>query len=32
MDYFGMNLHVGIAYRPWPSFKGYPNYILVISK
>jgi len=27
-----MNLHVNIAYRFWFSFKGHPNYILVISK
>jgi hypothetical protein len=25
MDYFNMNLHVGIAYRPWSSFKGAPK-------
>ncbi len=31
-DYFGMNLYAGIAYRPWSSFKGHPNYILVILK
>jgi hypothetical protein len=32
MDYFEMNLHASIAYRPWSSFKGHPNYILVILK
>ncbi len=32
MDYFSMNLHAGIASRPWSSFKGAPNYILGISK
>ncbi len=31
-DYFKMNLHAGIAYRPWFSFKDHPNYILIISK
>ncbi len=25
MDYFNMNLHVGIAFRPWSSFKGPPK-------
>jgi hypothetical protein len=25
MDYFSMNLHVGIASRPWSSFKGAPK-------
>jgi len=25
MDYFEMNLHVGIAYRFWSSFKGPPK-------
>ncbi len=25
MDYFKMNLHVGIAFRPWSSFKGTPK-------
>jgi len=32
MDYFKMNLHVGIAYKLWLSSKGHSNYILVISK
>jgi hypothetical protein len=27
-----MNLHASIAYRLWSSFKGHPNYILVILK
>jgi hypothetical protein len=31
-DYFIMNLHASIAYRLWSSFKGHPNYILVILK
>jgi hypothetical protein len=25
MDYFKMNLHVGIAFKPWSSFKGTPK-------
>jgi hypothetical protein len=25
MDYFRMNLHVSITYRPWSSFKGPPK-------
>jgi len=25
MDYFSMNLHVGITSRPWSSFKGAPK-------
>jgi predicted N-acyltransferase len=25
MDYFRMNLHAGIAYRFWSSFKGPPK-------
>jgi len=25
MDYFNMNLHVGITSRPWSSFKGAPK-------
>ena len=25
MDYFSMNLNVGIASRPWSSFKGAPK-------
>jgi hypothetical protein len=32
MDYFKMNLHVGIANKLWVSLKGHSNYILVISK
>ncbi len=31
MDYFKMNLHVGITSRPWFSIF-YTNYILVIAK
>jgi hypothetical protein len=25
MDYFSMNLHVGIAFKLWSSFKGAPK-------
>jgi hypothetical protein len=25
MDYFNMNLHAGIASKPWSSFKGPPK-------
>jgi len=25
MDYYSMNLHAGIAFRPWSSFKGPPK-------
>jgi len=25
MDYFSMNLHLGVAFRPWSSFKGSPK-------
>jgi len=25
MDYFSMNLHAGIAFTPWSSFKGKPK-------
>jgi hypothetical protein len=32
MDHFEMNLHASIAYRFWSSFKGHPNYILIILK
>jgi hypothetical protein len=32
VDYFKMNLHVGIAYKLWFSLKGHPNYIMIISK
>jgi len=32
MDYFSMNLHVRIAFRPWSSFKSPPKLCITYFK